>query len=133
MANFYGIYLKGNSHLIESTFKMPFFEGNQAFNSNMFDVISNIQIADKIIEFVVERRVEFLPGIPHVIVKFKTSLETQNPITKEQFIADIRNNLPLLNSAFARISLVIANISSATAFGPIVLIPAYDPKQINII
>ena len=127
-----GAYLKNGSSLIETSFVMPSLDGVQSFSINMVDVISNIRVTENTIELIVERRVEFSPKTTQIIVKVKTVLETQSPISKVQFVEDIRTGLPILNSTFAKASLAISNISALSSFGPIVSIPAYNPKQIII-
>ena len=127
-----GMYSKSASSLIETAFVMPRMDGVQSISINMVDVISNIRIVENSIELIVERRVEFSPKTTQIIAKVKTVLETQSPISKAQFLEDIRAGLPILNSSFAKASLVISNISSLSTFGPIVSIPAYNPKQIVI-
>ena len=111
---------------------MPSLEGSQSININMVDNISNINVRENAIELIVERRFEFLPKTTQIVTRIKTVLETQSPISKAQFIEDLRAGLPILNSTFAKASLAISNISSLSVFGPIVSIPAYNTKQIVI-
>lgn len=123
------------SLLTSTCFEMILKPEASTFKVEVKDSISNINVNDRNISFEVERKVNVSPdgNNVNVFVKLICAIETEEIITKEQFIKDIKADLGILNIAFAKASLIIANNSSMTSFGPILMVPAYDPKSIIII
>ncbi len=91
------------------------------------------KITDDKIDCEVSRTVKFHPLQDcSFSATFFTQIMTEKPVTKEQFIADLKKGLPIMGIVFSQISLAIAQLSNMTNFGAIVTPPVYYEDKIQI-
>lgn len=108
-------------------------EGNVHYNVSISDTINVVEVFDKEIVLKITRSLNFNPSDEMLLnVTYIATLQTKYNVTKEEFEEDIKSGLPLLNNVFSRIALTIANLTNQTILGPILTIPGYNIKEINV-
>lgn len=124
-------YKNIRSTLVDSAFHYEESTTEAPIKMNFSDKIIVKNISDDKITFEAERQVNFTP-LKESFFKatFLASIMLDEPITKEQFLADVKKGLPMLSNVFSRISLVISELSNPSPFGPIITPPIYDAKGI---
>lgn len=108
-------------------------QGNVHYNVSIEDTIEVVDVFEKEIALKVKRRLVFNPSDEMELeVTFMASLQTKYDVKKEEFEADVKAGLPILNNVFSRIALTIGNMTSQSILGPMLTIPAYNMKEIII-
>ena len=108
-------------------------QGNVHYNITLEDSIEINEIFEKEIVMKITRNLKFNPSDEMVLsVTYIATMQTKYNVTHEEFEADIKQGLPILNNVFSRIALTIGELTSQTILGPILTIPGYNMKEIIV-
>ena len=108
-------------------------QGNVHYNVSIEDTIEVVDIFEKEIALKITRRLNFNPSDEMELeVTFMASMQTKYDVKKEEFEADVKAGMPILNNVFSRIALTIGNMTSQTILGPMLTIPAYNMTEIIV-
>lgn len=108
-------------------------QGNVHYNVSVEDVVEVVEIVEKEIVMKITRNLNFNPSEDMLLnVTYIATLQTKYNITREEFEADLKQGLPILNNVFSRIALTIGDITSQSILGPILTIPGYNMKEIIV-
>ena len=108
-------------------------QGNMHYNVSIEDTIEVVDIFEKEIALKVIRKLNFNPSDEMELeVTFMASIQTKYDVKKDEFEADVKAGLPILNNVFSRIALTIGNMTSQSILGPMLTIPAYNMKEIIV-
>ena len=95
------------------------------------DKVSNINVIDKKVNCIVSRKITIESEL-EIYVDFKVNIALEERINKEEVKAMLNEDVEVLASVYSKISLIIANLTNASVFGPLVTIPVIKNKQTNI-
>ncbi len=108
-------------------------QGNVHYNVSLEDSIEITEIFEKEIVMKITRNLKFNPcDEMELSVTYIATMQTKYNVTKEEFEADIKQGMPILNNVFSRIALTIGELTNQTILGPILTIPAYNMKEILV-
>ena len=127
------IVLKTNIVLLSSHFNFQKSKEITQVSINTSDKIKINDVLDDAFVLIVSRKINFEPTKEtYVEVVFETTVGTTDKETVDSIVRSIKEGSSLLGNVFARASLLISQITSASAFGPIITAPMYNTKTIEI-
>ncbi len=128
------LYTRLKCTLKSCQYNLELIEGTKTIEIDLRDTIEILTISENEIKLLIKR--EMLCGQQSSIfltTTFDVVLTISNSVTKEEFIKNITDGLPILSNAFSRISLLISQITQLSPLGIIISPPSYDAKNLNII
>ena len=125
--------LKTNIVLLSSKFNFQKSKEITQISISTVDKITINDVSNDMFVLIVSRTLEFEPTKEtHLEVVFEVTVGTSDKETVDSVVRSINEGSSLLGNVFARASLLISQITSASAFGPIITAPMYDAKNITI-
>lgn len=127
-------YSNVNVVLMNATYNFEKVDGELQISLNTTDTISIEKILEKSFIVYVSRRLWFEPmSNTYVQVAYEVQIATN----EKESVAGITKAIKEGNSAFGAIftkaSLLISQITNESAFGPIITVPMYNPKTVEIV
>ena len=127
-------YSNLNAVLTNATYNFEKEEGELQISINTTDTISIEKISEKSFVVLASRKLCFEPLSNTYI---QVTYEVQIGTNEKESVAGITQAIKEGNSAFGAIftkaSLLISQITNEGAFGPIITVPMYNPKTVEII
>ena len=127
-------YSNLNAVLTKATYNFEKAEGELQISINTTDTISIEKISEKSFIVLASRKLCFEPLSNTYI---QVTYEVQIGTNEKESVAGITQAIKEGNSAFGAIftkaSLLISQITNEGAFGPIITVPMYNPKTVEII
>ena len=127
-------YSNLNVVLTNATYNFEKAEGELQISINTTDTISIEKISEKSFVVLASRKLCFEPLSNTYI---QVTYEVQIGTNEKENVAGITQAIKEGNSAFGAIftkaSLLISQITNEGAFGPIITVPMYNPKTVEII
>ena len=127
-------YSNLNVVLTNATYNFEKVEGELQISLNTIDTIRIEKILEKSFVILVSRKLCFEPmSNTYIHVTYEGQIGTN----EKESVAGITQAIKEGNSAFGAIftkaSLLISQITNESAFGPIITVPMYNPKTVEII
>ena len=127
-------YSNVNVVLMNATYNFEKVDGELQISLNTTDTISIEKVLEKSFIVYVSRRLWFEPmSNTYVQVAYEVQIATN----EKESVAGITQAIKEGNSAFGAIftkaSLLISQITNESAFGPIITVPMYNPKTVEIV
>ena len=127
-------YSNVNVVLMNATYNFEKVDGELQISLNTTDTISIEKVLEKSFIVYVSRRLWFEPmSNTYVQVAYEVQISTN----EKESVAGITKAIKEGNSAFGAIftkaSLLISQITNESAFGPIITVPMYNPKTVEIV
>ncbi len=127
-------YSNLNAFLTNVTYNFEKVEGELQISLNTTDTIRIEKILEKSFVVYVSRKLCFEPMSNTYI---QVAYEVQIGTNEKESVAGITQAIKEGNSAFGAIftkaSLLISQITNESAFGPIITVPMYNPKTVEIV
>ena len=97
------------------------------------DEIQITQVFDNKARLMISRSLHFGPDTnSYVNVVFEVIIDNDDDITKESLIKALKKDIVCLTSVFAKISVLISQVTGLSLFSPLVTAPSYDPAHTKI-
>ena len=127
-------YSNVNVVLMNATYNFEKVDGELQISLNTTDTISIEKVLEKSFIVYVSRKLWFEPmSNTYVQVTYEVQIATN----EKESVAGITKAIKEGNSAFGAIftkaSLLISQITNESAFGPIITVPMYNPKTVEIV
>ena len=127
-------YSNLNVVLTNATYNFEKVEGEVQISLNTTDTIRIEKILEKSFVIHVSRKLSFEPiNNTYVHVTYEVQIGTNEKESVAGITQAIKEGNSAFEAIFTKASLLISQITNEGAFGPIITVPMYNPKTVEII
>ena len=127
-------YSNVNVVLMNATYNFEKVDGELQISLNTTDTISIEKVLEKSFIVYVSRRLWFEPmSNTYVQVAYEVQIATNEKESVAGITTAIKEGNSAFGAIFTKASLLISQITNESAFGPIITVPMYNPKTVEIV